>query len=254
MTGNDDSAYYSLQFENISNFSITATTVVVYYDFLLTFSDEVRYIWTRKFTLPTLLFIINRYTTLLSCITLMLQILPYQLSMTQPLGNMICGITLRAYEAVSLVFLLNAAVFMALRMYAIWTHDLRIFIGVLFLGLSSPALNAYYFTTIVSGVVMYLPSTGCEMFDSLFSSEYVLIYLGSQVSEIIISTLVLLLTLIKTARIIQDLAQFRTQHSLTGMILRDGSIYFVSLCSINVAVLIFPHRGSPASFMLLRNA
>ncbi|KAI0786281.1 hypothetical protein C8Q75DRAFT_290343 [Abortiporus biennis] len=47
------------------NFCITAATALSYYDFFLTFSEECRCIWRRRFSGPTVFFFINRYFTLI---------------------------------------------------------------------------------------------------------------------------------------------------------------------------------------------
>ncbi len=39
---------------------------LLYYDFVITFPDEVKCIWQRKFSGATILFCINRYGTLLA--------------------------------------------------------------------------------------------------------------------------------------------------------------------------------------------
>lgn len=48
--------------------SLTPISALYLYDFLLTFGDEVRYVWRRRFSGATLLFAVNRYASLLACV------------------------------------------------------------------------------------------------------------------------------------------------------------------------------------------
>ena len=50
---------------------------LVYYDYMLTFSSEVRCIWMRKITAPSVLFLINRYLSLIFFAIIFIQLVPF---------------------------------------------------------------------------------------------------------------------------------------------------------------------------------
>ena len=51
-----------------TGYSLSAHAALLYYDFILTLPGEVHYIWRRSFSVVSLLFLINRYLSLLGYI------------------------------------------------------------------------------------------------------------------------------------------------------------------------------------------
>jgi len=151
---------------------VLVTTTLAYYDLLLTFSNEVKCIWRRKFALPTFLFAVNRYATLGACTALALQTVPYltqHLSPTQ--AHTVCSIILRAHGVFSIIFASNVAVVMALRTYAITSHNIKVLVIVLALGSIRPVYKIYVFTTLFQRAVR-LPFMGCETLTSLSDRKH----------------------------------------------------------------------------------
>ena len=50
--------------------SIDGFLALLAYDYLLTFSGEIQFVWSRKFSGATVVFVLNRYVTLFSKIVL----------------------------------------------------------------------------------------------------------------------------------------------------------------------------------------
>ncbi|CCL99983.1 uncharacterized protein FIBRA_02008 [Fibroporia radiculosa] len=48
----------------LSNFCSLSAFALYYYNFLLTFPDEVRVVWRRRLSVPNVLYILIRYSTL----------------------------------------------------------------------------------------------------------------------------------------------------------------------------------------------
>ncbi|KAI0628621.1 hypothetical protein C8Q77DRAFT_1067864, partial [Trametes polyzona] len=96
------------------------------YDHLLTFPGEVQFVWGRKFSGATVVFLLNRYVTLLAKIMLPVSTFwwPHQ-------TDQVC------FRFPSTLLLL----FSALRIYAIWNKDWKPFLFVLIVALSVPATN-----------------------------------------------------------------------------------------------------------------
>lgn len=59
------------------------------YDFMITFSNEVEFIWKRKFTLATVLFCVNRYATLFNQILLVVSLLPTSHTESEKVANLV---------------------------------------------------------------------------------------------------------------------------------------------------------------------
>ncbi|KAI0072133.1 hypothetical protein K474DRAFT_449910 [Panus rudis PR-1116 ss-1] len=70
-------AYYELSSE-INSFHLLAIISVILYEYLDTFSREVNRIWHRKMDTCSALFIINRYSILLSATLLMIHFITWE--------------------------------------------------------------------------------------------------------------------------------------------------------------------------------
>lgn len=51
--------------------------MLTFYEYVLTISSEIQCIWRRRFSLVTVLFILNRYTLLIRQILMIIHILPW---------------------------------------------------------------------------------------------------------------------------------------------------------------------------------
>lgn len=127
---------------------------------MITFPDEVKGIWQRKFTGATILFFINRYAILVSeTLTVALNLQMWQTE-TEATANMICNSISRVNEVLTILFQISFAVLISLRTYAIWQNNRWIFAVVFILGLALPALNIYYYTTFEI-LAVPTPLSGC---------------------------------------------------------------------------------------------
>ena len=64
---------------SIDQVDVVSPPLVLYlWDFGLTFGDEVQYVWGRKATLATVLFMLNRYLNLMITIFELLEQAPFQ--------------------------------------------------------------------------------------------------------------------------------------------------------------------------------
>lgn len=125
-----------------------AGIALLYYDFMITISDEVEYIWKRKFTGATALFCINRYVTLLvQTLSVIASLLTWQ-TQTNDSPSLICNGLDRFNESLAIVIEVTIALLIALRVYATWQSNRWIFAVVFIIGLSTPILNIYYYTTL----------------------------------------------------------------------------------------------------------
>ncbi|EPS96176.1 hypothetical protein FOMPIDRAFT_61838, partial [Fomitopsis schrenkii] len=109
---------------------------LLFYDYALTFSREVRCIWRRKFTGATMLFLLNRYLFMVYLVS------RFYLEMS-PINTMSLDVLLILYlwSALFTRSTQMRGLFTALRMYAIWYKNRKIFGVVLFLGVVPIGVN-----------------------------------------------------------------------------------------------------------------
>ena len=58
--------------------------VLFLYDYLMTLEDEIRYVWSRKFTAASVLFMINRYVNLMITVLEFFEQSPIQTDKVRP--------------------------------------------------------------------------------------------------------------------------------------------------------------------------
>ncbi|KAI0083636.1 hypothetical protein BDY19DRAFT_900028 [Irpex rosettiformis] len=90
------------------------------YDYFLTLPQEIKCIWRRKWSTATVLFLVNRYVVMCNRGFRMIQAVSWQ-------GQ---------FEHTA-----DRVMFAAIRMYAIWNRDRKVFACVLALGLIYPIVN-----------------------------------------------------------------------------------------------------------------
>ncbi|KAJ3489253.1 hypothetical protein NLI96_g2240 [Meripilus lineatus] len=162
-----------------------AATTLLYFDCIITFEDEIKYIWQRKFTGATVVCCINRYVTLAYRTLMIIQILPW--------------------------------------------HD------------QPKATGLRYYYTIIRIVIPPPPFTGCAVSVDLttpvatfFTLMNEVVSIFGRAHAIFYDALVLVLTWIKTIWIKRTCLKLGVKASLTTLLLRDGTIYFLLLLMLNV--------------------
>ncbi|KAK7685438.1 hypothetical protein QCA50_011301 [Cerrena zonata] len=224
---------YEMRLAN--GFAVAATTLLVY-DYILTLPAEISCIWKRKLSAGTLIYFINRYGSLLYRTLMVVQMVSFE-NATEAEADLVCNGILRFSEGLVFVLQATVALFMALRLYAIWNSDRRIFAIVFGLGIVTPALNIYYYTTLKI-IALPSPLVGCGESVNLDTSSAKFVF--NRVYAIAFDALVLVLTFAKTAGILKlfSVANVQSTRKLIPMLLRDGTVYFAALLALNVANLI----------------
>ncbi|KAH9836077.1 uncharacterized protein C8Q71DRAFT_760428 [Rhodofomes roseus] len=143
-----------------------ASAALLFYDYTLTLPREVRCIWTRSFSGATLLFLVNRYFTML---VVALNICSLALSGSSVSSNRpaheFCFVLSRINQAMSVVFALVNAAFHSLRVFAICPNKIRkiVFSVVFVLEMIPISVDVFFFTRIADFGASYLPFNGCEL-------------------------------------------------------------------------------------------
>ncbi|KAI0630663.1 hypothetical protein C8Q77DRAFT_1160216 [Trametes polyzona] len=251
MSSQDDSAlievYDSLY---VDNRCLIAVMALLVYEFLITFDQEVELFWVPKFTGASILFLSNRYLLLLGYILVMCEYIPMSdaryMLFTKPSR---CAVMVKSQSVIHFLQYLPWAAFSGLRAFALleqrWPLPTLIFI----LSLVPMGVNFAQYSYGLSG--SHDPTFGCLVQVSLTvpqaqarmcALQYLLCHptdlpevtLASRVPLIIADALVIAVTwLTMHRRFFHEGEGMRGVMSLSTVLLRDGTIYFIVLLILN---------------------
>ncbi|KAJ3540512.1 hypothetical protein NM688_g6218 [Phlebia brevispora] len=181
------------------------------YEFIITLPSEYDFVWRRKWTGATWLFLANRYA-LLAVIVEATVPFSYQLPV------------------------LILAVFSALRVFALLGRAYVTATCVLLLGVASVGLVLYQDAHIIYYYVN-IPALGAICpYEFLISPSIVFNVLCAIAADII----VIVTTWIKTYRHVREASSVGMNVSFSATLLQYGTVYFIVLCMVNLlTVLIF---------------
>ncbi|TCD65330.1 hypothetical protein EIP91_002816 [Steccherinum ochraceum] len=205
-----------------------ASVAVTAYDTLLTFPQEVECIWRRRFDFVTALFFSQRYMTLLGNILGLIQ-------PTYPTVEVCRMMVVLSYITSALGYL-GVALFTTLRIWAIsdrqWMPTLLVFV----LSMLVPAFNFYEY---MQPQKIFVLEGQCAIeFTAMLSKEAGRILSLSLRSSVIVTDLiVLVLTWMKTSYICRP-SFMQSESTITGRLLRDGTVYFGFLLFLNLSILL----------------
>jgi len=223
---------YSLQCYTV------ASIAILYYDHILTFSDEFQKIWNRKISFINTLFIINRYMTGLGYIPIMYFIFH------SPPDPAICRNYIRFPAFLSIITQTIISVIVSLRCYALYDRSRWVLGLVSVLGLAVVASFALA-TTKLEGLALEFGGIYRTCVPDLpsgpsFPKEYQ--YILAWVLSIVFDSVIFALTLFKTANMRATHAFRGPYGSLANLLLRDGSMYFAIMAMSYVIHLILFYR------------
>ncbi|KAI0791992.1 hypothetical protein C8Q75DRAFT_805038 [Abortiporus biennis] len=215
---------------------------VAYYDYLLTFNDEVCYIWGCKGSILWI-FYINRYFSIFALIPSLIGLFP---SASLYSENVCSGFAV--YEEATLVMAqMITSVALLLRTFALYRRSRKILTGILSIGL--PLIGLISWSVADQTVESHPTSTfsiGCLVIEAPYEVQS---HLGfAWIALIIYDVLIFVLTIAKTCkeRNLSYNAVFGHVGGLTDLIWRDGAVYFAIMAVFNTAntVTFFIGSGS----------
>ncbi|KAI0800202.1 hypothetical protein C8Q74DRAFT_1235040 [Fomes fomentarius] len=229
----------------IENYCIVASTALLWFDFALTFTTEVRRIWGRKFSGATLVFLFMRYTALLDRVFFLLQVLLWNTSDTA------CGGIDRTDDVLVILNYFGIALFTVLRVYGVWAGDWKPLILVIPLTIVKPILyiieNVHYYS------VQAGPPFGCLYIYTLpdpLLAQYVFATVA-KATTIAADAVLIALTWIKTIGISREAKKYGFNTPLATLLLRDGTAYFLVLLLIQIVSIISSQVGSSITVWLV---
>ncbi|KAF8661197.1 hypothetical protein AX16_001477 [Volvariella volvacea WC 439] len=201
-----------------------ASCVMLFYDIVLTFGDEVELIWMKKFTPFTALWFANRYLSPLGYIVIIV-------SFHDPWPKDICNRYVLYPEALKIVTAFAIGVIFIVRLHGIYARSWTVVVGGSVLLAAELAVKIWAFT---SGTSLDLPSgfVGCILVgrdDSLRMS-------ATWIAELVFDSAMFLATLYRTVSITN--LQQRSIHYLLKLIRRDGVAYFAVIFVANLVTVL----------------
>ncbi|KAI0795650.1 hypothetical protein C8Q75DRAFT_460586 [Abortiporus biennis] len=205
-----------------------ASCVMLFYDIVLTFGDEVERIWKQRFTGATILWFLNRYLSPLGYIVIIV-------SFHSRWPVSVCNRYVLYPEILKIFTAFTIGVIFILRLYAIYSRNRIILITFTILLFAELAVKIYAFT---DGVRLDLPPEfdGCILTGRDADGKRI-VY--TWVAELIFDTSVFFATLYRTVSLYRS-SELGPSSNLIRVIMRDGVVYFgVIFVSNLVTVLIF---------------
>jgi len=205
-----------------ARYHILASVVMLYFDWMLTFSLEVERFWKSKLTGPTILFFANRYFPIIGVI---LEMVAYFTDLIPP---EICA--KHVVPLIVMMVLVNQSVVgmvLLLRTYALYHRNNTILLLISVAWATATAVGIWGGSCLVPQVLPPGTTQACiahapDNLQYRFSAAYFGL-LGYD-------ALIYALTLRKTLGICQAKSFFTvSNNALVGLVMRDGSIYYMVL-------------------------
>ncbi|TFK91441.1 hypothetical protein K466DRAFT_541688 [Polyporus arcularius HHB13444] len=202
--------------------------VVFFYDAFVTFDREVSCVWTAKWTGGSYLFIANKWISMLY----------YVVAMTTDIRS--CSSFVIAQEAIQILQFFPGAIFSALRAFVLSKSKL---VGILVLALSLAPVGANMVDYGYQLSGENLPLIGCVETNNETEPNRAVILI-SRVPLVVADTLLIYITWAKlgSRAALTDIRHSK-KLSLSEMLFRDGTIYFVVLFVLNVLHLVLSATG-----------
>lgn len=218
---------------------LNSCLVLIVYEYVITFGDEVVTVWKRKMNATSLLLISVRWAMLFNAI---LMHIPAKASTCQ-------GVAILTTIPVLIGFV-QTALFSALRVFAIWNRSYFWALLVLVLGLA-PFITNVYARAIAQYQYMTGIITACAVIEPLTLQQNKILLYTTRASLIAADLIVLVLTWIRTFSQLRESWRLKLPSSVSGLLLRDGTCFFIALLATNIAQMATANtRVAPMSVVI----
>ncbi|KAF8452879.1 hypothetical protein L210DRAFT_2061513 [Boletus edulis BED1] len=220
----------TLQLLVLNDYASLIVVTVVVYDYILTFSREIEYVWCKPWTWVSTMFLVVRYIGLYWIMTIALIGSSF---VSGPLE--VSNVMYLAFTWAFGVFLSAADLVMVLRVYAMWNRS-RIILGFLLFIFVSQVTTTVVFDGIYHSSSTYFPVTLARVFNLSFCSASFVNFAPILDALIVVPRFVLAATLLILA-VLQTLKQSVTMYKATKQwqpnrylqrLVRDGILYFIT--------------------------
>ncbi|KAI0077981.1 hypothetical protein K474DRAFT_1674449 [Panus rudis PR-1116 ss-1] len=246
----------SMQALDTYAFAIVAPVALIIYDHLLTLDQEIACIWRRKMSFPSLLCLFNRYMLLFNALITGLKMTPWSGAINsskrymQPLTAVLLDTNPRwpgqcSYKSIA---------FSALRVYAIRQRSLFPAVLILLVNATWMSIGAILYSPMLKpldSTSMYSSRTGITFLGclnmppgsptidvNLLSTLRSIVNIISDTSTLLAEVLTIAFTVHKTFQIRSRAAASGFKVPLSALLLRDGSLQFLTLFALDLLNII----------------
>ncbi|KAI0786304.1 hypothetical protein C8Q75DRAFT_773254 [Abortiporus biennis] len=226
-----------------ANFFQVSSDVLVMYDIMISFDQEVQRIWSQRWTGAKILFLINRYSAAARFFT-------GALTSWAPDTPHRCSISYDWYNISLIVSMTAAAFFGALRVWAIWgfwgSSRWVMSFFVLCVGLSVALLNLYRVTILrfVGGPIdTEVHICLSHLTEVVHGQKLQNFAIATRTLSIAADLVVLLATWAKTYQLRREAIQSGVRTNMFRLLVRDGTFNFLILLILNVLAIILDFSG-----------
>jgi len=216
----------------VLNYIVFISTTCVIYEYCVTLSSEVEFIWKHKLTTSTsIMFFLNRYNTLF-CVLLA------SATAVVPTTNAICKFYQAVGDVSGLISFVVWAIFSGLRVYSMDRRKKALAMLAFGLGMVPFCTNLYpYIMQAVLATTSFegqctSPWTLPQMWTDILEP-------ATRVSLMLGDAIVLYATLSSNYSLRSRLGSSQVKSSLCSLLVRNGTFYFASLLILNCMQLAF---------------
>ncbi|KAF8644430.1 hypothetical protein AX16_008489 [Volvariella volvacea WC 439] len=229
-----------------------ASFTILVWDHIVTFSDEVEYIWKAKRSLMVYLFLINRYLTPLGFIVNLFAYLspvwtpevsvppkiPIITLLAYSPSHQVCNEFIRFEGSMTVIGISIVAIMMFLRIKALYHAQRFVVWAVAFLWFFQTGIQAYLLTR--GEAVVHNEDSGVQACTMIFDPEIILAS-SSAWLPLLYDTVIFGLTLYRTFPSIRH----RNAPFVMKRLLEDGLIYYIAILAVTLVLTIMIIAAPP---------
>ncbi|KAJ7511011.1 hypothetical protein B0H11DRAFT_1956933 [Mycena galericulata] len=205
----------------------------LYWDHLLTFGDEVRYIWNKRKTASAYCFFFNRYLAFFGGIAV--TVFSYH-----EVPDSVCKDWNMVRQILLIVNQVTVCILLTLRIYALYGRNTRVISCMLAAGAVLLAVGIYGATG-ASGNLQH-GELGCNIGDP----RHVAIMIAIPWEAVFIYDIIIFCLLFyKSLRTQKESGLRWSRIPMLSLLIRDGSIYFALMATVNLANILTSYIAPP---------
>ncbi|KAJ6524191.1 hypothetical protein B0H19DRAFT_1276636 [Mycena capillaripes] len=227
---------------NVNTYLGLISLTILFYDFALTLSDEIRTYWGTHMTLASVLFYLNRYVSMVgNTVPIVMENLWTTGGDYDPHQVQACRAVQTYHQCFSIIAQIFVAGLLIMRTYALYERSRRVLIFTVGITLTGLIIGAYI---LFSGKgnsdtvnAVYVNVVCASSLDIVQSRQFGFGWVGMLVFDVAIFALT-------TWKALVLFREQRGVHSLFTILVRDGSIFFLVMMASNGSnILTFFYAG-----------
>jgi len=212
-------------YENVFHYLLVSTFTLLSTEYVLTLRDEIRFIWTSRFSLAKLLYVLNRYVPPINVIFSV-----YLFIFTEKTGEGLCRKEFIVMGSVVYFQFAIAYAVLCVRAYAVWKSVKPVAVLLVTLFIGSVSVQGYVVSIYFAGVIAFNLGGGVPGCLILLTNNKMWITLIVLVCSDAVALALLL---------IKSFTAFRSSKSgLLTVMVRDGIGYFACVMGLSIANMI----------------